>query len=125
MYTHTHAYMHTRGETQHAVCARETCKHTRYHRSTVPCTCGQSRAYRDLLDLPCVRDDLLHHLHGLSGAALGLLGLTLGLSLNNLHLLTFSHLHSHGCGLERTVMRKLIQAQLRVIRLTKELTTSS
>lgn len=69
----------------------------------------QGRAYRDLLDLSCVCDDLLHHLHGLSSAALGLLGLTLRLGLDNLHLLTFSNLHGHWGGLER-VMRKLIES---------------
>lgn len=65
----------------------------------------QHRAYRDLLDLARVRDDLLHHLHGLSSAALGLLRLTLRLGLDYLHLLTFSNLHGHRCALERRVMR--------------------
>lgn len=68
-------------------------------------TSRQSKAYRDLLDLACVRYDLLHHLHGLSSAALGLLGLTLGLCLDNLYLLTFSNLHSHRCGLQRGTRR--------------------
>lgn len=110
---------------QYSVCAFKIYKHSRYNRSTVPCRCKAEQAYRDLLDLSCVRDDLLHHLHSLSGAALGLLGLTLWLSLNNLDLLTFSNLHGHGRGLERRVMRKLIQPQLRAIRLTKGLTMSS
>lgn len=69
----------------------------------------QGRAYRDLLDLSCVRDDLLHHLHGLSSATLGLLGLTLWLGLDNLHLLTFSNLHGYRCGLEGRVMKKLTE----------------
>lgn len=69
-------------------------------------------AYRDLLDLPCVGDDLLHHLHGLPGAALGLLGLTLWLGLDDLHLLTFSDLHGHGCGLEGRITDKLMEPPL-------------
>ncbi len=54
-----------------------------------------SISYRDLLDLSCVGDDLLHDLHGL---ALGLsrLSLTLGCrSLDNLYLLALTHLHGH------------------------------
>ena len=88
-------------------------------------TLRQGRTYRDLLDLSCVRNDLLHHLHGLSSATLGLLGLTLRLGLDNLHLLTFSNLHGHGCGLEGRVMRKLTELQPRAIRPTKGLITSS
>lgn len=53
----------------------------------------------DLLDLSCVSEDLLRHLHGPSSATLGLLGLTLWLGLHNLHLLTFCNLCCHGCGL--------------------------
>lgn len=65
----------------------------------------QHGAYRDLLDLPRVRDDLLHHLHGLPSAALRLLRLPLRLGLDYLHLLAFSHLHGHGRALQRRVMR--------------------
>lgn len=75
-------------------------------------TRGQGRAgqaYRDLLDLSRVRDDLLHHLHGLPSAALGLLGLALWLGLDNLHLLTFSNLHGYRCGLEGRVMKTLTE----------------
>jgi hypothetical protein len=71
------------------------------------------QAYRDLLDLSCVSDDLLHHLHGLSSATLGLLGLTLRLGLHNLHLLAFSNLHRHRRGLEERVKRKLPKLWLR------------
>ncbi len=56
-------------------------------------------SHRDLLDLSCVGDDLLHDLHGL---ALGLscLSLTLGCrSLDNLYLLALTHLHGHRCTL--------------------------
>lgn len=87
-------------------------------------TLRQDRAYRDLLDLSCVCDDLLHHLHGLSSAALGLLALTLWLGLDNLYLLTFSNLHGNWCALERKVMRKLTEVWLRVSQLTKRLIMS-
>lgn len=53
-------------------------------------------SYRDLLDLSCVGDDLLHDLHGLA-LSLSRLSLTLGCgSLNNLHLLALAHLHGDG-----------------------------
>lgn len=77
---------------------------------------GAVPAYRDLLDLSRVGDDLLHHLHGLSSATLGLLCLTLRLGLYNLHLLTFSDLHCHRCGLEGRVKRELFEFWLRACR---------
>lgn len=70
---------------------------------------GTEQAYRDLLDLSSVGDDLLHHLHGLSSATLGLLCLTLRLGLHNLYLLTLSDLHCHGCALEGRVKRELLE----------------
>ena len=57
-----------------------------------------SVAYRDLLDLPGVGDDLLHHLHGL---ALALTRLALGRRcLHYLELLAITHLHGYLATLE-------------------------
>lgn len=41
----------------------------------------------------------MQHLHGPFSATLGLLGLTMRLGRDSLHLLTFFSLHGHGCGL--------------------------
>ena len=52
-------------------------------------------SYRDLLNLSCVGDDLLHDLHGLT-LGLSCLSLTLGCrSLDDLYLLALAHLHGH------------------------------
>lgn len=65
-----------------------------------------AESYRDLLDFSRVGDDLLHHLHGLSCAALSLLALALGLGLHDLDLLPLSHLHCHGGGLHKQIKKK-------------------